>query len=435
MNDIVRRDLLSPHKPYLRSLFWRGVARCTADVRLAGLLPTDAPRGRTIVLGAGKAAAAMAAVAAATLRGVVTGCVVTRIGHGTARPTGEIRVIEAAHPVPDDSSVAAAEAIYALAAAATADDRVIFLMSGGGSALMCLPCDGVSLAEKRDITLRLLQGGAPIRDINLVRTSLSKIKGGRLAAAARRAQAFTYVISDVVGDDPALIASGPSVGGPVAPERVFEILERTGYPLTLRLRASILANARVEVPPHPVAVIARNEDALAAVAEAVSRDGWTPVVLPGLEGIASGVGAAHAELARACAAQGGRHALISGGELTVEVRNPRGRGGPNLEYLAALAAGIEGSVAADGTPLIEALAGDTDGIDGSERNAGGYVSSLSAPRARAAGFDMVRALERNDTHPLFAALGDLIVTGPTLTNVNDLRIILVGGAAPPEPVV
>jgi len=415
------------HQEFLASLFTLGVQRCLAQVRLPALLPTDVPAGRTIVLGAGKAAAAMAAVAAATLRGPVTGCVVTRRGFGTPLPTGDIRVIEAAHPVPDDSSVAAAQAIHALATSAGPEDRVIFLMSGGGSALLCLPCEGLSLAEKRAITKRLLESGAPIGDINLVRRSLSKVKGGRLAAAARRAPALTYVISDVVGDDPALVASGPSIPAQVEPERVFEILEAARYPVGASLRASIRANAAVDAPAHPVTVIATNQDALQAVADALARHGWTPVVMPDLEGMARRVGAAHAELARGYLAKGGRHALVSGGELTVEVANPHGRGGPNLEYLAALALGIEGCHAPGGAPSIEALAGDTDGIDGSEDNAGGYVSSLSAARARDLGWDLGRALQRNDTYPAFAALEDLLVTGPTLTNVNDLRIVLIDG--------
>ncbi len=413
---------MTSHKPYLTDLFRSAVQSCTAEATLPPCLPGDVPRGRTIVLGAGKAAAAMAAVAAARLGGAVTGCVVTRYGHRAATGTGAIQVIEAGHPTPDANGRAAATAIHALASGATADDRVIFLFSGGGSALLSLPCEGVELEEKRAITAHLVRSGAAIAEINLVRRHLSRIKGGRLAAAARAAQLFTFVISDVVGDDAGVVASGPSIAGPVDPHGALLVLARTGYPVTAQLRAAMHANAAVEPVPHPVRVIASNDVALAAVAADVSGRGWETVVLPALQGSAREVGRAHALWALGRRARGGRHALVSGGELTVRVEHARGRGGPNLEYLAAMACEL------DGAPGIEALACDTDGIDGTEDNAGAYVSPTTLQRARAASLDASRLLERNDSYALFAALGDLVVTGPTLTNVNDLRIVLVDGA-------
>jgi hydroxypyruvate reductase len=413
---------VTSYQPFLTDVFRAAVQRCSAEATLPQCLPLDVPRGRTIVLGAGKAAAAMAAVAAARLGGTVTGCVVTRYGHRAAAGTGAIRVIEAAHPTPDANGHAAAAEIHALASEATADDRVIFLFSGGGSALLSLPCEGVELAEKRAITAHLVRSGAAIAEINLVRRHLSRIKGGRLAAAARAAQLFTFVISDVVGDDAGVVASGPSIAGSADPEGALQVLARTGYPVTAQLRAALQANAMVERIPHPVCVIASNDVALAAAAAAVRARGWDTVVLPALQGSARAVGRDHALWALERLARGGRHALVSGGELTVRVENPDGRGGPNLEYLAALACAVEGA------PGIEALACDTDGIDGTEDNAGGYVSPTTLQRARALSLDAAALLARNETHALFAALGDLVVTGPTLTNVNDLRIVLVDGA-------
>jgi hydroxypyruvate reductase len=416
---VIRPGAAESAGSWLRELFALGVARCSAGTTLPALLPTGAVR-RTLVLGAGKAAAAMAAVAAARLPGEVSGCVVTRVGHGSTASTGSIRVIEASHPVPDERGRAAALDILALAGTARAGDRVIFLISGGGSSLLCLPCDGITLETKRAITAYLLKSGAPISDINQVRKSLSKVKGGRLADAASAAELHTFLISDVVGDDPTLVASGPSIYSPPDPDSALRILRTHGYPVDAALRAAMLANAHVRPSPHPVHVLATNDDALQAVAAACAGRGFEPVVLSGLEGMAREVGLAHASQALAYAASGRRIALISGGELTVKVRNDRGRGGPNLEYLAALALRL------DGAPGIDALACDSDGIDGSEDNAGGLVSRTTLERARALGVDAVSLLEANDTYTLFAALGDLVITGPTLTNVNDIRIILIG---------
>ena len=409
----------SSHEAWLRALFALGVARCSAEAALPGLLPRGAPRGRTLVLGAGKAAAAMAGVAAAHLEGDVSGCVVTRFGHVTKSSTGAIRVVEASHPVPDENGRAAAQEIHELARAAGAADRVIFLISGGGSSLLCLPCEGVSLEQKQSITGHLLRSGAPIADINLVRRSLSKVKGGRLAAAAGAAELHTFIISDVVGDDPSVVASGPSIFSPPDPESALSVLERYGFAVTPELRLSVLANARVRPVSHPIHVLANNDDALGAIAHAVAARGYTPVVQGGLDGMARDVGRRHAREALKHAAAGGRSARISGGELTVEVRNPHGHGGPNLEYLAALALGLNGAAG------IEALACDSDGIDGSEDNAGGYVSPDTLARAAAKGIDVGTLLDANDTYALFSALDDLVITGPTLTNVNDIRIVLI----------
>lgn len=410
----------------LKDLFLLGVARCSADAKLPDLLPAEAARGRTLVLGAGKAAAAMAAVAASYLKGDVSGCVVTRRGHLTPKSTGRIRVVEASHPVPDEKGRNAALEILELARGAGVEDRVIFLISGGGSSLLSLPCEGISLETKRAITSHLLRSGAPITQINQVRRSLSRIKGGRLAAVAAAAELHTYIISDVVGDDPAVVASGPSIYCEPDPQAALDILEACGYPLDDGLRNSILANAGVRPAPHPVHVVATNDDALAEVARAVVAHGYEPVVLSGLDGLAREVGLEHAGRALEYAASGRRIAMISGGELTVRVRNDQGHGGPNLEYLAALALGL------DGASGIEAIACDSDGIDGSEDNAGGIISPSTLQRARAKGLGVAALLDDNDTYALFAALGDLVVTGPTLTNVNDIRIVLIDPAAAPR---
>ena len=407
----------------LTGYFLRGVAAGSAQLTLPQHLPADAARGRTILLGCGKAAAEMAQVARAHLLGAVTGCVVTRhghgVGHGGAQAIGGVEVIEAGHPLPDAAGAAAAARIMALAQDAGPDDRVLFLISGGGSALLCAPADGLTLAEKQAVTAHLLRSGAPIEHINLVRRHLSRVKGGRLAAlaGARGAALYTYVISDVVGDDPALVASGPSVAAPFEPDAALALLERYGWPVTPAQRAAIRANRPSPAAVHPVHLLASNRDALAAIRAAASADGWNVVSVGGaLIGEARFIGRDHAATARAHLARPGRHLLISGGELTVTGADHTGCGGPNLEYLAGALSGLEPG------DDIAVLAGDSDGIDGTEDNAGGYGEAGGVlPEA------LARALELHRTHALFAALGGLIVTGPTRTNINDIRMIAIGG--------
>lgn len=413
------------HRAALTAFFEAGIAAASAPAALAARLPGGAPRGRTLVLGCGKAAAAMAEVAAARLAGAVTGCVVTRYGHGARGPTGGIAVIEASHPVPDAASLAAGERIRALAATARPGDRVVFLVSGGGSALLCAPIPGLDLAEKARITAHLVRSGAPIAEINLVRRHLSQVKGGRLAAAAAGAadDMHSFLISDVTGDDPAAIASGPSIASPFEPDRALAVLAAHGWPVSPALARAVTGWHGAAAPAHPVEIVATGRTALDAAAAAAQAAGWHVVRIgDALTGDAAETGRAHAALALAHAARAAtgaaprRTLLLSGGELTVRVRAPDGRGGPNLEYLAALMAALPPEAP------IAALAGDSDGIDGSEDNAGGWFdrASRAGPGACAA------ALAANRSYDLFAELSGLVITGPTRTNVNDIRMIAVG---------
>jgi glycerate-2-kinase len=405
----------------LLSIYKAGVEAASAPAALPALLPAgSAASGRTLVLGCGKAAAAMAEVAAAHLSGEVTGCVVTRFGHGARAPSGGITIIEASHPVPDAASLAAGRQIRELAGTAQAGDRVVFLISGGGSSLLVDPIPGLSLDHKARINDHLVKSGTPITDINLVRRHLSQVKGGRLAAAAKAAAGdmHSFIISDVVGDDPAVVASGPSIASPFEPERALAILQDSGWAVDENLAAIIRAAAPPPVPSHPVHVIADARTALeAACGQAVAR-GWTVIRIgDDLDGDAAATGRAHAALALLHAAAGARCLLVSGGELTVTVRAKGGRGGPNLEYLAGMMAALPPDAP------VTALACDSDGIDGSEDNAGGWFDAAN----RASAAECEAALAANRTYDLFASFGGLVKTGPTRTNVNDIRLIAVGG--------
>lgn len=403
----------------LLGFFMAGVEAASAPAALAELLPTGAPQGRTLVLGCGKAAAAMAEVAARVLPGTIEGCVVTRFGHGARGPTGGIEVIEASHPVPDAASREAGRRIRELAASARPGDRVIFLISGGGSALLCDPLPGLSLDEKASITSHLVRSGVAIGEINLVRRHLSRVKGGRLAAAASAAAAdmHSFLLSDVAGDDPAAIASGPTIPCRFEPEAALAILRRTGWPVDARLEDLIRGGEGAPAPIHPVHLVANGRTALDAVTAAARQAGWNVILLGDvLEGDAAETGRAHAAVALDHAARPGRHLLLSGGELTVRVRAEGGAGGPNLEYLAGLMSALP-----PGAP-VAALAGDSDGIDGSADNAGGYFDATSHATAEAC----EAALAANRTYALFEQTGGLIITGPTRTNVNDIRMIAVG---------
>ncbi len=404
----------------LQSLFETAVDAAHPRTVLPGQLPQGVPAGRNIVLGAGKAAASMAAVAADLLEGETGGMVVTRYGHAEDCDTGAIEVVEASHPVPDQNSARAAGNMLALAASASSEDRVIFLFSGGGSALLCAPIDGVSAVTKRDVTRFLLHSGAAIDEINLVRKHLSTIKGGGLASRAGQAELYTIIISDVVGDDPSDVASGPSIDMRRNAADALALLERYGYPGLEDLRAPLSAIVQRPVKDHPVSVAASASTALAAIEEAAGGAGWTVVNLgDDIEGDATEVGKRHADLALSRRNAGEPCVLISGGELTVHVKNSDGRGGPNLEYLTSV------MLTLDGAKEIFAIACDSDGIDGSEDNAGGFIAPDSLDRAKSKNIDMARLLDSNNTYDGFAALGDLVVSGPTQTNVNDIRIILV----------
>jgi hydroxypyruvate reductase len=361
----------------------------------------------------------MAAVASDHVVGPFSGCVVTRQGHGFDHEIPGIEVIEARHPVPDRQSLEAGARLLALAAEAGPNDRVIFLVSGGGSALLCAPAEGIGFAEKQAMTDHLVRSGAPIEEINLVRRHLSCIKGGRLAAVAgaRGAELLTYVISDVANDDPALVASGPSIGAAFVPDKAIAILQACSWSVAPQIAQAIHDNRPRSVPDHPVKTIATNADALNAVAERAIADGWAVIDLGRqLTGDAAATGKAHAAAATEFAHKAGKFLLLSGGELTVANARKDGCGGPNLEYLTGLLSGLGPDAA------IEAVAGDTDGIDGSEDNAGGFITA-----AWAADADCATALASNRTYDLFKALDGLIMTGPTRTNVNDIRMIAVEG--------
>ncbi|WP_294645423.1 glycerate kinase [uncultured Aureimonas sp.] len=404
----------------LREVFDAALRHAMPAGRFEGRLP-ERTRGRTLVLGAGKAAASMAAAFEEAWDGPCEGLVVTRYHH--AVPTRRIEVVEASHPVPDAAGEAAARRILDLAEGAGADDLVVVLISGGASSLLALPAPGVTLADKQAINRALLLSGAPIDAMNTVRKALSRIKGGRLARAVAPARLVTYTISDVPGDDPGTIGSGPTVATTSGPDKAFAILDRYKIAVDDRIRDAILANADTALREDrgDFHMLATPLMALEAAAEAARGLGIDPVIWgDAIEGEASAVGAEHA--ARVRAAHVDRPTLfLSGGETTVTVgTNERGgRGGRNSEYLLSLAHAL------DGHPGMSAIACDTDGIDGSEDNAGAWFDASLVPDAARRGIDLARHLRNHDAYTPFAALDRLVVTGPTYTNVNDFRAILV----------
>jgi hydroxypyruvate reductase len=417
--------MVATPRDLLRALFDAAMRRALPAMSLPPHLPAP-PKGRLIVVGAGKASAAMAKVVEDHWPGPLSGVVVTRYGHSV--PCERIEVLEASHPVPDAAGVAAARKILATVQGLGPDDLVLALISGGASALLVLPAPGITLEEKQAINKALLRSGATIAEMNCVRKHLSAIKGGRLAAAAAPARVVTAMISDVPGDDPAVIGSGPTVPDPTTHAEALAILRK------YRIEASRAVLARLssvaDETPKPGAACFQGaewrmtvtpRDALEAAA-AVARDAGYRVEILGdaIEGEAREVAAEQAALACRLAGTGEKVVLLSGGETTVTVRG-HGRGGRNTEYLLALA------LALDGTPGISAIAGDTDGIDGTEDNAGAIVAPDTLARARALGVDPVAHLDGNDAYGFFQALGDLVVTGPSLTNVNDFRAILIEG--------
>lgn len=409
------------YRTMLTDYFAAAIAAASPRLTLPPALPKGLVKGKTFVLAYGKAAAEMALVAAESLAGPVTGLAVTRHGHGVDLSHTGIELIEARHPVPDDYSLQAGNKMLELAATAGPDDRVVFLASGGGSALLCAPANGISLTEKQATTDALVRSGAPIQDINLVRRHLSRVKGGRLAAiaGARGAELHTFVISDVAGDDPALVASGPSIASNFYPDGALSVLHHAGVHVPDHMRAAILANLPNKISNHPVQTIATNGDALQAVEARARADGWQVIDAgKSLTGDAAACGRAHALRALMLARTPGRHLMISGGELTVTKARKDGQGGPNLEYLVGLMSALPP------TAKIEGLAGDTDGIDGTQDNAGGYLHAAWVQQDEA-----IHALEANLTYPLVERLGGLIMTGPTRTNVNDIRLIAIEGAS------
>jgi glycerate 2-kinase len=425
---------MTDRRPLLRAIFDAAVARAHPDVVLSAHL-RPVPTGRVICLAAGKGAAAMAAAAEryyldelaldpARLIGIAT----TRHGHGV--PTRRIRVVEAGHPVPDEAGLKAADDTLRLAAEATADDLLLVLLSGGGSANWIAPVEGVSFAQKQQVNRALLRSGAPIGEMNVVRKHLSRIKGGRLARAGQRAEIVTLAISDVPHDDPSAIASGPSVPDPTTLADARALVARYNLSIDDAVRGALddLRNESCK-PGDPAFIratfelIARPKDSLDAAVK-VARDAGYAIVELGadLEGEAREVAAEHARLALKARAEGKHTAILSGGELTVTVRG-NGRGGPNQEYALALADLLKD------TPDIAALAADTDGADGGAGSAsdpaGAVIDHATFAKMKSLGLEPAAYLANNDATTFFEATGDLLLTGPTLTNVNDVRVILV----------
>ena len=404
----------------LTSLFRAAVAASQPGPAVRAHLP-EPPSGRTVVVGAGKAAAQMAEALVEAWEGPISGVVVTREGHAAGARTGPVEVLEARHPTPDARSEAAGARLLAEVAGLSADDLVIALISGGGSALACAPLPGLSLADKQAVTQALLASGATISEMNRLRQRLSAIKGGRLAAAAAPARVVTLAISDVPGDLPDVIASGPTVAVPEG-DAAEAIVARYGLELPEAV-ARVLATAASQ-PPRAVAgdfrLIASPQRALEAAARAAQARGIEARILSDrIEGEAREAGKVLAAIARSAAAGGRPLVLLSGGETTVTLRGSGGRGGRNGEFALGAALALRG---AEG---IAGLAADTDGIDGSEDNAGAFFDGWTAARMIAAGVDPFEAQARNDSWGAFDAVGDLFVTGPTGTNVNDFRAILI----------
>jgi glycerate 2-kinase len=421
-------------RPLLRTIFDAAVAAAHPDGILGAHLPAP-PKGRVICLAAGKAAAAMAAAAErhyldtfelepSRLVGVAT----TRHGHGV--PTRRIAVIEAGHPVPDEAGLKGAQESLRLAHGATSDDLVLVLLSGGGSANWIAPVDGVSFAQKQQVTRALLRSGAPIGEVNTVRKHLSRIKGGRLARAGKLAEIVTLAISDVPHDDASAIASGPTVPDPTTLADARALVKQYGLTVDDAIRRALDDPANESCKPGDAAfararfaLIARPRESLDAAIKVAAAAAYEIIDLGAdLEGEARTIAADHARLALQARAEGRRVAILSGGELTVTVRG-NGRGGPNQEYALALAALLKD------TTGISALAADTDGADGGAGSAADPAGAIIDARTFAAmgaqGLDPKATLDNNDATAFFALTGDLLLTGPTLTNVNDIRVILV----------
>jgi glycerate 2-kinase len=425
---------MTDRRPLLRAIFDAAVAAAHPDVVLAAHL-RPVPKGKVICLAAGKGAAAMAAAAErhyldaleldpARLSGLAT----TRHGHGV--PTRRIRVVEAGHPVPDEAGLKAADDTLLLAAQATADDLLLVLLSGGGSANWIAPVEGVSFAQKQQVTRALLRSGAPIGEINTVRKHLSRIKGGRLARAGQRAEIVTLAISDVPRDDPSAIASGPTVPDPTTLADARALVARYKLAVDDAVRRALEDPDNESCKPGDPAfaraqfeLIAKPKASLDAAVKIAGDAGYAIIELGAdLEGEARDVAAEHARLALKARSEGRRVAILSGGELTVTVRG-NGRGGPNQEYALALAELLKD------TQAISALAADTDGADGGAGSAadpaGAVIDQATFAKMKSLGLDPKAYLENNDATAFFAKTGDLLLTGPTLTNVNDVRVILV----------
>jgi len=426
-------------RAFLRALFDAAVAKALPGPSLAAFLPAP-PRGRTLVLGAGKAGGAMAAAldAAWPAAAPMSGLVVTRydsvppaFAAAQARGQARIEVVQAAHPVPDEAGRRAAARILELARGLSADDLVVCLISGGASSLLALPASGVTLEQKQAINNALLKSGAAIDEMNCVRKHLSAIKGGRLAAACAPARVVTLLVSDVPGDSPPVIGSGPTVPDPTTCADALAVLDRHAIAVPARIRADLESGALETPKPgdaafagHEVHLVATPQQSLDAAAALARSAGLAAHILgDDIEGESREVAKVHAALARQVARRGQPFArpcvVLSGGETTVTVKEKGGRGGRASEFLLGCALALQGE------PDVWALAADTDGIDGVETNAGAFVTPDTLERARRLAMNGRDHLDRNDAYSFFAGLGDLLVTGPTFTNVNDFRAILI----------
>jgi len=415
----------TPPTELLRAMFDAAVAAADPMRVVPSHLP-DPPTGRTIVIGAGKASARMAEALESAWPGPIEGLVVTRYGY--ARPCRRIEIAEAAHPVPDAAGAAAAARMLELVSGLGPEDLVIALISGGGSALLTLPAGDITLEEKQEINRALLASGAPIGEMNTVRKHLSRVKGGRLAAASHPARMAALLISDVPGDDPGTIASGPTVGETSRPSDAAAILARRGIVPPDSVRRHLARSEPCPALDDPrlarvgTRIVAAPQRSLEAAAEVAAAAAVTPLILgDSLEGEAREVGRMMAGIARQVRLHGQPAprpcVLLSGGETTVTLRG-KGRGGRNVEFLLALAIALGGAE-------VHALAGDTDGVDGAEEIAGAVIGPATLARAAAAGLDPLSDLANNNAHGFFEALGDQVITGPTLTNVNDFRAVLI----------
>jgi hydroxypyruvate reductase len=423
--------IADPHT-FLRSLLDAAIASAQPALCVPPYLPApETVNGRLVVLGAGKASAAMAQSVEAHWAGEISGLVVTRYGY--AVPCTQIEIVEAAHPVPDEAGEIAAKRMIQLAESLTSDDFVLCLISGGGSSLLPLALDGISLADKQAVNKALLASGATINEMNCVRRHLSAIKGGRLAQAIAPARSLTLLISDVPGDDPINIASGPTVGDPTSCSDALDLVERYAIDLPAAVLKTLKTGSGESIKPDDAClteattkIIAAPQLALEAAAQKAREAGITPFILgDALEGEARDVGKTLAAIAQQVAKRNQPVAapcvLLSGGETTVTMRG-NGRGGRNVELLLSMALTL------DSTKGIYALAGDTDGVDGVEEIAGALIGPDTLDRARAAGLHPPAVLANNDAHTFFEKIGDSVVTGPTLTNVNDFRAILINPA-------
>jgi glycerate 2-kinase len=414
-------------RAFLTRLFNAAVLAADPKAALSPVLPKR-PKGRTILVGAGKGAAQMAAAFEDLWGQPVEGVVVTRYGYSA--PTRHVTVMEASHPVPDAAGLAATEALFASVQGLTKDDLVVALICGGGSALLPAPPDGLGLEDEKALNEALLASGAPISAMNAIRKQVSRVKGGRLAAAASPARMVSFVVSDVPGDDPAQVASGPTIPDAVGRELALWHIAAHRIELPVSVRAYLESGAGEAPSPddpifakNEVHVIASSAISLEAAAIAAEAEGISAVILSdAIEGEARDIGQMHAAIARDVCTRGRPFktpvVILSGGETTVTISGPGGKGGRNTEFLLACTGGIEGL-------SVTAFAADTDGIDGSEDNAGAFADGTTWARLRAGGHDVAAMLGRHDAWTAFDALGDLFVPGPTGTNVNDLRALLI----------